>query len=274
MGEMIRLQRDVSELVGKYEQDYLRPYGRELEVNLHRLGKIEKKFGKFPVLMPVDVEAFLKPLRTANRNRYRALLKAMLRWGVEMGYVTGDVDLKLFKAEKERGARTRRMSKDEEERLRAVMGGDLSDLFTAAVDTGIRYGALRQLRPSDVSGETLVVPADIQKHQSSQRIPLTKRLAAIVARRCGAIPAADWGTHALFTVPNFEDEWKRARKVAGVSNLHWHDLRGEFASRLSEAGVGVETISRLLGHATIAMTMRYLRPRVSQFDEAIRKLGL
>lgn len=268
---MIRFKTTFSDLLWKYEADYLIPYEKELRVNRHRLDKLGIAFGRDPVLQAVDIEGFLKHHRTASRNRYRVLLHAVLQWGINNGYVDADLaKLKVFKKEREKGARTRRMTKDEEERLRQNMGSDLADLFTVAIDTGLRRGALLGLQVGDVRGGVFNVPARIQKHGEAQRIPFTDRVGAIVGRRIeGKSP-----TEALFTVPDFRTEWDRARLQAGVTGLHWHDLRGEFASRLSEAGVGVETVSRLLGHQSLAMTQRYLRPRLSQFDDAIRKLGV
>src|SRR5271169_2416276 len=43
-------------------------------------------------------------------------------------------------------------------------------------------------------------------------------------------------------------------KIAGFS---WHCLRHTFASRLVMAGVDIRTVQELLGHKTIAMTVRY-----------------
>jgi site-specific recombinase XerD len=44
---------------------------------------------------------------------------------------------------------------------------------------------------------------------------------------------------------------------AGIDNLHWHDLRHTFASRLVMGGVDLRTVQELLGHKPILMTMRY-----------------
>jgi hypothetical protein len=46
-------------------------------------------------------------------------------------------------------------------------------------------------------------------------------------------------------------------KKAGLKNLRFHDLRHTFASRLAMRGVPILDLSRLLGHKTLQMTMRY-----------------
>ena len=48
-----------------------------------------------------------------------------------------------------------------------------------------------------------------------------------------------------------------AVKEAGIENLHFHDLRHTFASRLVMAGVDIRTVQELMGHKTISMTLRY-----------------
>jgi site-specific recombinase XerD len=40
-------------------------------------------------------------------------------------------------------------------------------------------------------------------------------------------------------------------------NLHWHDLRHEYASPLVERGVPLAQVRDLLGHASITATERY-----------------
>jgi site-specific recombinase XerD len=52
-------------------------------------------------------------------------------------------------------------------------------------------------------------------------------------------------------------EWEGYVKQAGIENFHWHDLRHTFASRLVTNGVDLYTVSKLMGHQSLAMTQRY-----------------
>src|SRR5215467_7655945 len=57
---------------------------------------------------------------------------------------------------------------------------------------------------------------------------------------------------------NLEPYWfGDAVEEAGISDFHWHDLRHTFASRLVMAGVDIRTVQELMGHKTIAVTLRY-----------------
>lgn len=49
-----------------------------------------------------------------------------------------------------------------------------------------------------------------------------------------------------------------ACKQAGITDLRFHDLRHTFATRLIAARVAVEEVARILGHAQVSMTYRYV----------------
>jgi len=66
----------------------------------------------------------------------------------------------------------------------------------------------------------------------------------------------------------FED----AVEAAELDDFHWHDLRHTFASRLAMAGVGIRAIQQLLGHKSLAMTVRYSHLSPDFQQEAVDKL--
>src|SRR5450759_150207 len=57
--------------------------------------------------------------------------------------------------------------------------------------------------------------------------------------------------------------WRRACDAPGITNLHMHDLRREFASRLLESGANTALVRDWLGHASLTMTSRYLATTAS-----------
>ena len=55
-------------------------------------------------------------------------------------------------------------------------------------------------------------------------------------------------------------------------NLHWHDLRHEYASRLVERGVPLAQVRDLLGHASIVTTERYDNQKLEVLQAAAQRL--
>ena len=58
----------------------------------------------------------------------------------------------------------------------------------------------------------------------------------------------------------------------GDINLHWHDLRHEYTSRLVERGVPLAQVRDLLGHASILTTERYDNQRLEALQAAVERL--
>src|SRR5207247_4627316 len=67
--------------------------------------------------------------------------------------------------------------------------------------------------------------------------------------------------------------WNPARKKSSLADLHWHDLRHTFASRLTMAGVDLRTVQELMGHKTITMTLRYAHLSPTHQLEAVQRLN-
>jgi integrase len=59
-----------------------------------------------------------------------------------------------------------------------------------------------------------------------------------------------------------------ARKAFNAIDLHWHDLRHEYACRLAERGVPITKIQYLLGHASVVTTERYIHHTLAELSKA------
>ena len=74
----------------------------------------------------------------------------------------------------------------------------------------------------------------------------------------------------------FRKSWEAALAAAQLGDFRFHDLRHTFASWAVQRGVTLPELKDLLGHATLAMVMRYahlapehLRSAVSRLDDAL-----
>jgi integrase len=54
------------------------------------------------------------------------------------------------------------------------------------------------------------------------------------------------------------DWWfDRAKRLAKVSNFHWHDIRHDGASKLVRQGVSLQKVGTMLSHRSLVMAWRY-----------------
>jgi integrase len=52
-------------------------------------------------------------------------------------------------------------------------------------------------------------------------------------------------------------QFERVKRKVGLAGFRFHDLRHSHASFLVQAGVPLNTVRDLLGHRSLAMTLRY-----------------
>jgi integrase len=74
--------------------------------------------------------------------------------------------------------------------------------------------------------------------------------------------------HEILTIPfgRLRRSFKGACKKADIKDLRFHDLRHTVGTRLTDAGVPLQAIAKLLGHTTIRVTERYSHP-----EESVKK---
>jgi integrase len=66
--------------------------------------------------------------------------------------------------------------------------------------------------------------------------------------------------------------WQKIATTAKLDGFTFHDLRHTFASKLVQAGVDLNTVRELLGHADIKMTLRYSHLAPEHKAAAVAKL--
>ena len=72
-----------------------------------------------------------------------------------------------------------------------------------------------------------------------------------------------------------ENHFKAALKKCGVAPVKYHALRHSFATRCVELGFDIKTLSEILGHANVTITMnRYVHPTIVMKKDYMDRLSL
>ena len=172
---------------------------------------------------------------------------------------------------RENNTRVRYLTDEEESRLIAALPEWLKPLIDCRDSYGAAKGRaaqshlgryrLREWRRSSCESRSRAkvggCPMSATAHRTltTLRQERRTRLSARVVNKSEA-------SRFVFTAPqggfmaNLNRDWYPALKRADLEDLHFHDLRHSFASRLAMVA-SICTVQMLLGHKTPAMTLRY-----------------
>lgn len=174
---------------------------------------------------------------------------------------------KLVKRPTSPRGRTRRLVRDEEQRLLSVADAGrspyLRPLIVLALETGMRRGELLTLEWKHVDLERRVAHLPLTKNGDTRDVPLSRHA---IETLTGLTTS---GGKVFNVAPNaVRLAWERLVRRAGVVDLHFHDLRHEAVSRLFERGLNVVEVSTISGHKELRMLQRYSHLRAE--DLALR----
>jgi len=214
--------------------------------------------------------------------------------------------LAAIKLDHEDNQRDRRISDSEEDTLLSHASPLVRALIIIALDTGVRRGEMLEITVKDVNidrGE-IVLRGATTKSGKTRTVPIsTVRLRAVVEWFLSDAAGRQKPTHASLMsneagepIGTFRRAWEdtnlrahgytpqRIRKTGallpssqqalGQIDLHWHDLRHEFASRFAERGVPITEIQRLLGHTSVQTTERYISTTLARVGLELLILAL
>jgi integrase len=225
-----------------------------------------------------DLEVYLATRRQtvepATVNRELSCIKHMFRKAVEWGYLGAD-PFKTVRKFREPPGRIRYLTQDEIDRLLVCCSRHVRPMVIMALNTGMRIGEILSLQWNDIDLKTGVIAVRHSKNNESRMVPINDALhEALMALEPGM------GDSHVFTHLNGEpyhfiyDGFRAALKRARIDNFRFHDLRHTFASHLVMQGVDIRTVGQLLGHKTIAMTMRYSHVSDERLKDAVHRLNL
>ena len=164
--------------------------------------------------------------------------------------------------------------------------------------TGLRVGEICALRWGDVnfdekaiyvhqtmqrlqcteSGEnkTQILISKPKSDSSVRRIPIPDELYNLIAQY--KFPENAYfltGTSKQYVEPrNMQNKFKKAISECGIETANFHALRHTFATRCVELGFDIKSLSEILGHSSVNITLnRYVHPSMELKQQNMNKLS-
>jgi len=248
--------------------------------------------------------------KAATVNRDIAVLKASISKAVEWGVISTHPLAKFKPIKTDKAPKVRYLTTDEENQLRHALderevhlrqirengnqwrkerGYDelpsldtdfanyLKPMVLISLNTGLRRGELLSLRWENVNFliKTITIEGADAKSELTRHIPLNNE-AYETFIKWKAQTENDNGFVFLNKsgkqLNGIKKSWATLKKNAQINNFRWHDMRHHFASCLVMAGVDLNTVRELLGHADLKTTLRYAHLAPEHKAAAVAKL--
>jgi len=258
-------------------------------------------------LTTADINALITVMREAGQSprsqqQARAVLSIALRDAIANEYIKIN-PVKNSKSPQVKQREIQPLSIDEVRRLlQTYKGTYMSARLHVALICGLRQGEALGLRWEDIAlkNGTLEIKQQLQTmngepkftglktDRSRRTVALTKETVEALEVHQGLIKALKSGSPAGWSENNlvFPDakgcprsaitdynEWKRALRLCGIKKRRLHDARHTAATLMYSQGVGIETISRALGHSSSAITSKlYVHTALEPLENAARLL--
>lgn len=160
-------------------------------------------------------------------------------------------------------ARERYLTSEEAERLRLACecssNPQLKNIVGLLLLTGARKSELLKAKWSDIDIEKRTWTLNMTKNGRGRHVPLSQAALAIIDQ-LPRYPDCPWllpNPQTLLPFTDIKRSFMEARELAGLEDVHIHDLRHSYASALAGSGVDLYTVGKLLGHVNVASTARY-----------------
>src|ERR1035437_1864306 len=215
-----------------------------------------------------------KTLTAATVNRDLSVLRRVLYWGVEEGYLSSNPVGRL-RMERERRTKRPVLSVREEQLLLAAAPEHLTRIILCALHTGMRRGEILSQRLEDIDFDNRILHVTHSKtpEGEAREIPLTNRLYEMLkARREHRGPVFTYQGDAIKII---KTAWGSSLRRSGIRHFRFHDLRHTANTRMMLAGVLQEVRREIIGHSSQRsrdVNDRYTQIELPEKREAIRKL--
>lgn len=235
------------------------------KVRLRLLGRLLGRSKRLSRLDRSDIsawkEARLKSVSGASVAREMNLLQSVFNACIEWGWLKTN-PVKGVKRPPKPPGRKRRIPQEQIDAIVAACGDSgqswlTGQAFLFAIETAMRRGEICGITPERVNCKSVSLP--MTKNGDSRTVPLSVRAREILAGVGGEF---------RITPDTLTELFSRARKEAGIDNLHFHDARAEAIWRLSKKLDPFE-LARVTGHRDMKMILEYYQ---ADADELADKL--
>lgn len=241
--------------------------------NEKELANLLKVFAHMPIdaIAPMHVREYLDirgQTAKVRANREKALLSHIFNKGREWGYTTLQNPCQGVRGFKEAG-RSRYITHEEFDQVRAVAHYTLQDAMDLALLTGQRPADVLKLKWSDIQDSALWIVQN--KTGARLGIEITGELAVVIAR-IDARPSTAIGVYLIqnengqpLTRDALRSRFDKARGLAGVT-FQFRDIRAKAATDTGD----LAHAQKLLAHKNRSMTEHYVKARLGERVKPLR----
>ncbi len=263
------------EYLNIYAKQNKRSWRRD-EVSIMHLNESFK--GKYLAGITPDM---IEKYKTARRaavspatvNLELACLKTIFNKALEWGKIEVNPAGKIKKF-KLNNCREKILSGEEARRLIECAVPALRPVLAIALKTGMRRGEILALTWPAVNFIKSFILIENSKSGKSRKVPMSPAVREVLK----AIPQVsdfifynpETKTHIKSVTTAFETA--RGKDKANLPGLRFHDLRHTFATWYMENGGDIVALSKILGHSSIQMTLRYCNPTEGGMLKAVEKM--
>ncbi|MHB1696502.1 MAG: tyrosine-type recombinase/integrase [bacterium] len=205
--------------------------------------------------MPKNIDKRESEISFAYLNKEILILSNFCNFCIERGLIEKNPAAGIKKLNEL--SRLKTLSESDINKLIAGATNKLTrDLITFLIYTGCRKGEALNLKWEDVDLSNDVIAVKATKTKFDRYIPISQVVKGLLSH-------IDKKSDYVFCDKNgqklndFKKSFHTALKNAGLKDMHIHDLRHVFASKMVMGGTSLYITGELLGHKTPQMTMRY-----------------
>lgn len=269
------------EMTEKFIRDHIpirskKPYGSNLKTLTNFFGDCSLSMITPKTVSNYKIKRRTEGILAATINHELAVLKRMFNLAVKEWEWFHNNPIACVSLEPGVNERDRWITYEEEEKLLSNAPDWLREVIIFDVNTGLREAELVNLswkNGIDLSRKTITVVES--KNGGKRTILMNKKVFEMLRRKSRIIPIHGrvfyWQNSPL-TCDVIQYQFKRVRIKAGLDDLHFHDLRHTFATRLIQAGIDLYTVQRLLGQKTPGMTQRYAHHSAESLRSSVEAL--